>query len=67
MSDRKVVLELADWLANIRQGDEESIAQNDPVIQLHIAKLAAWEKVLRSMIHRIDEDTSIAIVVGLSE
>jgi hypothetical protein len=41
--------ELADWLAMIREGNEESVARNDPVIRAHIAKLEAWEKMVRGL------------------
>jgi hypothetical protein len=45
--DRETGIELADWLAMMREGNEESMARNDPVIRAHIAKLAGWEKMVR--------------------
>ncbi len=45
----ETAVELADWLARMREGNEESIARNDPVIRRHIAKLTEWEKMLREL------------------
>lgn len=49
MTDRQTALELADFLARVREGNEESVARNDPVIRNHIAKLASWEKMVREV------------------
>lgn len=40
--DTNMALELADWLARMREGNEESVARNDPVIRVHIARLREW-------------------------
>ena len=48
-SDRDIeitALELADFLARVREGNEDLVARNDPVIRNHIAKLASWEKMV---------------------
>ena len=49
MTDRQTALELADFLVRMREGNEESVARNDPVIRNHIAKLASWEKMVREV------------------
>jgi hypothetical protein len=47
--DRKIAIELADWLAHMRKVNEDSVCRNDPVIRAHIAKLKLWEKMVREL------------------
>jgi hypothetical protein len=47
--DRDTVIELADYLAQIQQNLQESIARDDPIIKAQIAKLALWEKAMREI------------------
>jgi hypothetical protein len=47
--ERTIALELAHWLATIRQGNEESVARNDPAIRRLIGKLALWEAMVRAV------------------
>lgn len=54
MSNRETAQELANWLARMREGSEESAARNDPVMLAHIAKLAIWEKMVRDIAEQDD-------------
>jgi hypothetical protein len=54
MSDRDIARQLADWLAYMRKAHEVSIANQDPAIRDHIAKLAQWEKLVREIAEALE-------------
>jgi len=45
--NREIALELADWLAMVRKGNEACYGKNDPIIRDLVAKLVLWENMVR--------------------